>query len=45
MQKGLMYMLVVVPWLLFTAWAMVTFSAWWGFLLIIPMCATTKSDD
>lgn len=36
MKVGLTYLLVAVPWLLFTAWAMFTFSPWWGWLLLVP---------
>jgi len=44
MKLGLTYILIVTPWLVFTAWAMATFSPWWGWLLLIPACVSLSSS-
>lgn len=42
MKLGLTYLLVVAPWLAFTAWAMIEFSPKWGWLLVIPAFISAK---
>lgn len=43
MKTGLTYLLVVIPWIAFTAFAMVEFSPKWGWLLIIPAGISIKN--